>query len=90
MITITTILVWVLFGAFVGWVASIITKNNARMGAAANIIVGLIGSLIGGFLAPMLGVGSYSQFSFGGFLISLAGAVLLLFVVNLFRRGRQD
>ena len=87
---ITMIILWVLFGALVGWVASIITRNNARMGAGANILVGLIGSLIGGFLAPILGVGSYSQFSFGGFLISLAGAVLLLFVVNLLRRGSRD
>ncbi len=87
---ITTILIWVLFGALVGWVASIITKNNARIGAAANILVGLIGSSIGGFLAPMLGIGSYSQFSFCGFLISLAGAVILLFILNLFWRGRRN
>lgn len=84
------IILWLLFGALVGWLASIITKKNSRMGAGANIIVGLLGSLIGGFLAQLLGLGSYSQFSFWGLLISIAGAVLLIWIISLFRRGKRE
>ncbi len=76
------IILWVLFGALIGWLASIITKNSSRMGAGWNIVVGLVGSVIGGFIAQLLGIGSYSEFSFGGILISLAGAVVLLLIVN--------
>jgi uncharacterized membrane protein YeaQ/YmgE (transglycosylase-associated protein family) len=83
------ILLWIVFGALIGWLASIITMNNARMGAFANIIVGLLGALIGGFIAQLIGLGSYSEFSLGGILIALAGAVLLLLLVNLFRGGKR-
>ena len=83
------IILWLAFGALIGWIASIITKNNSRMGAGANIIVGLIGSVIGGFVAQLLGIGSYNQFSLGGILIALAGAVILLLIVNMFTRGKR-
>lgn len=84
------IILWILFGALIGWIASIITKNNSRMGAGWNIVVGLIGSLLGGFIASLLGIGSYNQFSIGGILIALAGAVILLLIVNAFTRGKHD
>lgn len=83
------IILWLAFGALIGWLASIITKNNSRMGAGWNIVVGLVGAVIGGFLAQILGVGSYSQFSIGGILIALAGAVILLLIVNMFTRGKR-
>lgn len=83
------ILLWIAFGALIGWLASIITKNNSRMGAGWNIVVGLLGSVIGGFVAQLLGIGSYSQFSIGGILIALAAAVVLLLIVNLFTRGKK-
>jgi uncharacterized membrane protein YeaQ/YmgE (transglycosylase-associated protein family) len=83
------IILWIAFGALIGWLASIITKNNSRMGAGWNIVVGLVGSVIGGFVAQLLGIGSYAQFSLGGILIALAGAVVLLLIVNLFTRGKK-
>lgn len=83
------ILLWILFGALIGWLASIITKNNSRMGAGWNIVVGLVGSVLGGFIAQFIGLGSYSQFSLGGILIALGGAVVLLLIVNLFKRGKR-
>jgi len=82
------ILLWLLFGAIVGWVASLITGNNARMGILLNIVVGLVGSFIGGWIASYLGIGSFQEFSLGGFLIAIGGAVLLLLVINLFSRKR--
>jgi uncharacterized membrane protein YeaQ/YmgE (transglycosylase-associated protein family) len=83
------IILWIAFGALIGWIASIITKNNSRMGAGGNIIVGLLGALIGGFIAQLIGLGSYSQFSLGGLLIALAGAVVLLLIINFFRRSKH-
>lgn len=82
------ILLWILFGAVIGWVASLITGNNARMGILLNIVVGLIGAGIGGWISTYLGFGSYTEFSLGSFAVALGGAVLLLLVVNLFS-GRK-
>ncbi len=83
------ILWWIIFGAVVGWVASIITGNNARMGLLKNIIVGLVGALIGGWISTMIGIGTYDGFSLNSFVIAIIGAVLLLLVVNLFSRHRR-
>jgi uncharacterized membrane protein YeaQ/YmgE (transglycosylase-associated protein family) len=80
------ILYWILFGALVGWVASILTHNNARMGLIANIFVGLVGAVIGGAIATMLKLASFSSFSFIGFVFAVLGACLLLFVLNWFNK----
>lgn len=80
---------WIVFGAIVGWVASIITKNNGRMGLLKNILTGLVGAVIGGWISTLLGIGSYATFSLGSFIIALAGAVLLLMVINYFARRRR-
>jgi len=83
------ILLWILFGAIVGWIASILTHNNNRMGLIANIIVGLVGSAIGGLLASLLKLGSLNDFSFWGFAFAILGAVILLSVINLFRSNHH-
>lgn len=83
------ILLWLLFGGLVGWVASILTKNNRSMGIVANIVVGIIGSLLGGWIASLMGLGSYEIFSLGGTLIAVGGAVLLIGILNLFTYRRR-
>lgn len=83
------ILLWIVFGAVVGWVASIITKNNARMGLLKNIVVGLVGALIGGWISTLIGMGTYASFSLNSFVIALIGAILLLLVVNQFSHHRR-
>ncbi|MEC9485852.1 MAG: GlsB/YeaQ/YmgE family stress response membrane protein [Candidatus Izemoplasma sp.] len=80
------ILLWIIFGAFVGWIASIITGSNKRMGLLANIVVGLLGAFIGGWIASLFGIGSFSNFSLNGMLIAIGGAVLLLWVLNAFKK----
>jgi uncharacterized membrane protein YeaQ/YmgE (transglycosylase-associated protein family) len=85
------IVIWLVVGGLIGWVASMIMKTNAQQGLVLNIVVGIIGSVIGGWLiAPLLGAATVNQndFSVRGLLASLIGAVILLAVVNLVRRGR--
>jgi uncharacterized membrane protein YeaQ/YmgE (transglycosylase-associated protein family) len=84
-------ILWLLFGALVGWLASIVMRTDAQQGALMNIIVGIVGAFLGGFLFSFL-PGSTSNinnsdFSLGGLLVSFIGAVVLLAIVNLARRG---
>ena len=85
------IILWLLFGALIGWLASIVMRTNARQGAILNIVVGIVGALLGGWLfGLLLGAGStinQGNFSLGSLLVSFLGAVILLGIVNLFTRG---
>jgi uncharacterized membrane protein YeaQ/YmgE (transglycosylase-associated protein family) len=84
------ILVWLIVGGVVGWLASIIMRTDAQQGILLNVIVGIVGALLAGFIvSPMLGVGTINEgISLATFLVSLVGAIILLAIVNLFRRGR--
>jgi uncharacterized membrane protein YeaQ/YmgE (transglycosylase-associated protein family) len=84
------LIVWLVVGGIVGWLASIIMKRDAQQGILLNIVVGIIGALLAGWLiSPLVGVGSINDgLSVGSFLVSLVGAVILLAIVNLFTRGR--
>ncbi|WP_298577416.1 GlsB/YeaQ/YmgE family stress response membrane protein [uncultured Luteimonas sp.] len=83
------IIIWLIVGGIVGWLASIIMKRDGQQGILLNIIVGIIGALIGGWLiGPLLGAGSINDgITVMSFIVSLIGAVILLAIVNLFRRG---
>jgi uncharacterized membrane protein YeaQ/YmgE (transglycosylase-associated protein family) len=83
------LIVWLVVGGVIGWIASLIMKTDAQQGIFLNVIVGIVGALLGGWLlSPLVGAGTLNQgdFSLMGLLVSLAGAVILLFVVNLIRR----
>ena len=83
-------IIWLVVGGLLGWIASLIMKTDAQQGIVLNIVVGIIGAFIGGWLvAPLLGGGTINQgdFSVMSLLSSLIGAVILLAIVNLFRRG---
>lgn len=79
------IIVWLIVGGIVGWLASLIVGRANQQGIILNVVVGIIGALIGGWLiSPMVGVGSINEgITFGSFLVSLLGAVILLAIVNL-------
>ena len=84
-------IVWLIVGGLLGWVASMIMGTNARQGIILNIIVGIVGAFLGGLLlAPLFGTGTINQgdLSIGSLLVSLVGAVILLAIVNFFRRRR--
>ena len=73
-------LVTILIGGVIGWLASMIMKTNAQMGLLANVIVGIIGSSLGFWLAGVLGIGAGSQF--GAYLIAILGAVVLIGILK--------
>jgi uncharacterized membrane protein YeaQ/YmgE (transglycosylase-associated protein family) len=84
------LLIWLVVGGVIGWLASMIMRTDAQQGVLLNVVVGIIGAMLGGWLiSPLLGVGTINQnnFSIGALVVSLVGAVILLAIVNLFRRG---
>jgi uncharacterized membrane protein YeaQ/YmgE (transglycosylase-associated protein family) len=83
------ILIWLIVGGVVGWLASIIMRTDGQQGILLNVVVGIVGALLAGFIiSPMMGVGTINEgISVATFLVSLLGAVILLAIVNLFRRG---
>jgi uncharacterized membrane protein YeaQ/YmgE (transglycosylase-associated protein family) len=78
------ILLWILFGALVGWVASMVMDTDGEQGAFANIVVGIVGAIIGGFLAQALGWSGVTGFNITSFLIALGGAIILLWLMKMF------
>ena len=84
-----SIIIWLIVGGIIGWLASIIMRTDAQQGLLLNVVVGIVGALLAGFIiSPLLGIGTINEgISIATFLVSLEGAVILLAIVNLFRRG---
>ena len=83
-------IIWLIVGGVVGWLASIVMKTNEQQGMLLNVVVGVVGAMLGGWLiSPLIGVGTINQdnFSLRALLVSFVGAAILLAIVNLFRRG---
>jgi uncharacterized membrane protein YeaQ/YmgE (transglycosylase-associated protein family) len=81
------LIVWLLMGALIGWLASMVMHTDAQQGALLNIVVGIVGALIGGFLLGGPTINS-NALSLTALLVSFVGAVVLLAIVNLATRGR--
>lgn len=79
-------ILWIIFGALAGWIASIIMGKNKKMGAIANIVVGIVGAFIGNWIMSLFGVPMTTTFSLSSLLVAIGGAVVLLFVVGLVMR----
>ena len=83
-------LIWIVVGGIIGWLASMLMRTDAEQGPFLNVIVGIIGAVLGGWLiSPLIGSGTINQgdFSLSGLIVSFLGAVILLAIVNLFRRS---
>ncbi len=84
------IIVWLIVGGLIGWLASMLMKTDGQQGLFLNVVVGIVGAMLGGwFLTPLLGAGTINQnnFSLPALLVSFLGAAILLAIVNLVRRG---
>ncbi len=83
------LILYIIFGALVGWIASIIMGRNSEQGAIGNIVVGILGAFLGSWLLQAFGGPGVTGFNLTSFLVALLGAVVLLFVYNLFRRSSR-
>ncbi|EJL24972.1 GlsB/YeaQ/YmgE family stress response membrane protein [Novosphingobium sp. AP12] len=84
------IIILIIIGGVLGWLASLVMRTDGQQGMFLNVIVGIVGALIAGFLInPLIGGGNImnGDYSFSSLVVSFLGAVVLLAIVNLFRRG---
>lgn len=85
------ILGWIVIGGLAGWVASMIMKSDASFGIIGNIIIGIIGAFIGGFIMELVGGSAdIMKFNLVSFLVATGGAIVLLAIINLFKRGKVN
>ncbi len=80
------LLTWIIFGGLAGWIGSIIMKTDGQQGIFLNIIVGIIGASLGGFLMSVLGGSGVNGFNLYSFFVAVFGAVVLLAIVKFIRR----
>ncbi|MDB5714478.1 MAG: transglycosylase [Sphingomonadales bacterium] len=84
------LIILLIVGGLIGWVASMIMRTDAQQGIFLNIVVGIVGALLAGFIVtPLIGGASIMDggVNIQSILVSLVGAVILLAIINLFRRG---
>lgn len=81
------LILWLVIGGIIGWLASIVMRTDAQQGILLNIVVGIVGAFLAGLVLTG-GTINNSDFSLSSLLASFLGAVVLLAIVNLFRRGR--
>lgn len=82
--------IWLVVGGVIGWLASMLMRTNDQQGMVLNVVVGIVGAMLGGWLiSPLVGVATINQdnFSLPALAVSFVGAAILLALVNLFRRG---
>lgn len=77
------LIVFLVFGGLVGWVASMIMKTDGQQGLLMNIVVGVVGAWIGSWLGANLNLGVVSGFNVGSFVVALIGAIVLIYVLKL-------
>lgn len=82
-------LLWIVFGALVGWIASLIMRTDAEQGALLNIVVGIIGAFLGGWLMNVFGQTGVTGFNLYSFVVALLGAVVLIAIVQAVRGGAR-
>jgi uncharacterized membrane protein YeaQ/YmgE (transglycosylase-associated protein family) len=77
------IISWIVLGGIAGWLASIITKRNDQMGCITNIIAGIVGAAVGGWVFSLFGGQGVTGFNLPSLLVAFVGAVIVLAIVNL-------
>ncbi len=85
-----SIILWIIFGALVGWTASIIMRTNEEQGAMANVIIGIIGAFIGGAVSRLIGGPSLNGFNLTSVVVAVIGSVILLFFIRLLTGGGRS
>jgi uncharacterized membrane protein YeaQ/YmgE (transglycosylase-associated protein family) len=81
------IIAWIILGGLAGWIASLLTNTDEQMGILANIFVGIVGALLGGFLMGLLGGNGVNGFNLWSLLVAVLGAFVLLMIIKAFRKA---
>ena len=79
------ILSWIIVGALAGWIASLIMGTNNQQGCLLDIVVGIVGAFIGGFVMNLLGFGTFTGFNLWSIIVAIIGAVILLAIIKAIR-----
>ncbi len=80
------IILWIIFGAVAGWIASLIMKTDAQQGAIGNIVIGIIGALLGGFVMSLIGSTGVTGFNLYSLLVAILGAIILIWIIRAIRK----
>lgn len=80
------IILWIIFGALAGWIASLIMKTDAQQGAIGNIVIGIVGALIGGFVMSLIGSTGVTGFNLYSLLVAILGAIILIWIIGAMRK----
>lgn len=81
------ILLWIIFGAISGWLASVIMKTDGGQGTVSDIIMGIIGSVVGGFVMNLLGQSGVTGFNLYSFAVAVIGAIIVIYIGRMIRKG---
>ncbi len=81
------LILWIIFGGVVGWIASLIMHTDSQQGIILNIVVGIVGAVVGGWLMSFLGESAVTGFNLYSFIVALIGSVILIAIVKLFQRA---
>lgn len=79
------ILLWIVFGGIIGWIASVIMGTDGQQGLLLNIVIGIVGAVVGGWLMSFIGESGISGFNLYSFVVALAGAVVLIAIAKMLR-----
>ena len=82
------IIIWIIFGGLAGWVASIIMKTDSNQGTITDIIMGIVGAVVGGFLMGLVGQSGVTGFNIYSFIVAIFGAIVVIYVARMMRRHR--
>jgi len=82
------IILWIIFGGLAGWVASIIMKTDSNQGTITDIIMGIVGAVVGGFLMGLFGQSGVTGFNLYSFIVAIIGAIVVIYLGRLLRRNR--
>ena len=80
------IIIWIIFGALAGWIASLVMKTDAEQGALMNIILGIIGAFLGGFIMNTFGASGVTGFNFYSLFVAVVGAIVVIGIGKMLRR----
>jgi uncharacterized membrane protein YeaQ/YmgE (transglycosylase-associated protein family) len=79
------IVLWIIFGGVAGWIASIIMKTDSRQGTLKDILMGVVGAMVGGFLMGLVGQVGVTGFNLYSFIVAIIGAVVVIYIGRMMR-----